>query len=71
MKDLLWVFIIAIDILVIADVTKKLTGKIERFLWIVAIIALPVIGAGLWIGVQYAVPRNKRLARQRRKRMRK
>ena len=44
MSDLLWVLVIAIQIVAISDVLTKLRDAVPRILWIVAIIALPPIG---------------------------
>jgi len=65
--DLLYVLILAADILAISDIMGKLRGNVERFLWVVCVICLPLLGAGFWIYVQYAAPRAKRLEREKRR----
>ncbi len=48
------------------DVMKKLSGSVERFLWIVCIVAVPVLGAAFWYHVQYQViPEKRRLTAKR------
>ncbi len=66
--DLLLVLIVAVNIVVIADILHKLRGNLERFLWAVAVLALPVFGAALWVYVQYMEPaRRRRKVEERRK----
>lgn len=64
--DLLLALILALNIIVIADILHKLRGNLERFLWCVAVLALPVFGAGLWLYVQYVEPKRRRLEKKRR-----
>lgn len=68
--DLLIALLVAANIVVIADVLHKLTGNLERFLWCVAVLALPGLGAGLWVYVQYVEPARRRRLREERRRLR-
>jgi hypothetical protein len=71
MSELFYIAVIAIDILVIADILKKLKAEVPKFLWIVAVLFLPGVGAAFWYYVQYIVPKQKRIERQERKRVKK
>ena len=66
MNDLLYVAVIVLDILVIADVLRTFRSGVARALWIVFVLALPLFGAGVWYYVQYVAPKAKRMERERR-----
>ena len=69
MSDLLWAAVIAVDIIVIADILNKLRGTVPRFLWIVAVLALPIAGALVWGYVQYYAPQQKKIEKKARERI--
>ncbi len=67
MLDLIYVAIIIIDIVVIKDILKKLEGSTERFLWVICVLFLPVIGALYWYQVQYVESSRRKELRQDRR----
>lgn len=69
--DLLLVAVIILDFFIIRDIMGKLTGEVERFLWIICVVFVPVLGAAFWIHVQYGAPRRKRIKREERERLKK
>lgn len=48
MSRLLYLFILAIDIIIIFDILKSQKDTEKKILWIIAVIFLPVIGPTLY-----------------------
>lgn len=70
MTDIFFVLVIIADFLAIQDILRKMKGGVEKFLWIVCVLALPLLGAGFWYYIQYSLPESKRIAREERERLR-
>jgi len=66
MGELLAITYFLITLLTIRDVVGKLRGDVERVLWVIAVVALPLFGPAFWYYVQYIAPGEKRRAKRRR-----
>lgn len=70
MTDLFYAAYLALVIIVVADILKKIQTPVARFLWVFCAIALPLLGPGLWVYVHYVAPAQKRLEKEEKRRMR-
>lgn len=64
MADLFAVLYAAAVIVTISDILRRFRGPVERLLWIVLVLAVPVIGMAVWYWVQWIEPRRRLLARR-------
>lgn len=68
MTDLIAVGYFIVVCLTIRDVLDKLQGDTPKLLWSIGIVALGPVVIPLWYYTAYGAAREKRLARERRKR---
>ncbi|MCC5876235.1 MAG: PLDc N-terminal domain-containing protein [Candidatus Sumerlaeia bacterium] len=72
MTQILTVIHLVMAIFAISDIMSSLRGIVPRVLWVICVVAVPILGSGFWFYVQYAAPAiRKRLQEQRREELRK
>jgi len=65
LTDLFLVLVLVADAVAIWDIMRRLRATTPRILWIVCVLAVPLIGAAYWVHVQYSAPEARRLRRRR------
>lgn len=68
MSDLFLVLYVVSTVWAVMDIVRKLRGTVERTLWIVCAVMVPVIGPAYWVYVQYSAPEARRIEREERRR---
>lgn len=66
MSDLFLVLYVVSTAWAVMDIVRKLRGTVERTLWIICAVMVPVLGPAYWIYVQYSAPEARRIEREER-----
>lgn len=64
MNDLFYVVAFVAALVAIGDIWSTLRGRVEKALWTVAALMLPLFGPALWYYVRYVAPEEKRRRRR-------
>lgn len=60
MGQILTILHLVLAIFAIGDIMSSLRGAVPRILWVICVVAIPILGSCFWFYIQYVVPRVRK-----------
>lgn len=67
MHQILTVIHLVLAIFAISDIMTSLRGTVPRVLWVICVVAVPILGSCFWYYIQYVAPAMRRRLREQRR----